>query len=67
MALAPALPSRSKSKSVCLLVVGLALRVIGSDSGMTAFGFSVGTMSVGEHWEFNSKIHAWLKDHKLVV
>ena len=67
MALAPALPSRSKSESVCLLVVGLALRVIGSDSGMTVFGFSVGAMSVSEHWEFNSKIHTWLKDHSLIA
>ena len=67
MALAPASPSRSKSESVCLSVVGLGLRVIGSDSGMTAFGFSVGAVSVGEHCEFNSKIHTWLKDHNLAV
>ena len=67
MVLALASPLRSKSESVYLLVMGLGLRVIGSDSGMTAFGFSVGAVSVGEHCEFNSKIHTWLKDHSLIV
>jgi len=67
MVLALASPSSSKFESMCLSVMGLGLRVICSGSGMTAFGFSVGAASVGEHCEFNSKICTWLKDHSLVV